>query len=96
MSYDYSQQKKQRQPSEDSCLKEIDTTLNGSFNFKNFAACLPEMHRTLQQRFFRLIKECILFMAIPGNIVIDDRNRASYEMCRDLAETLRNRHLPLI
>ena len=72
MSYDYSQQKKLIQTSEYSCLKEIENMLNGSFNFKNFAACLP------------------------GNIVIDDRNRASYEMCRDLAETLRNRHLPLI
>ncbi len=54
------------------------------------------MHRTLQQRFFRLVKECILFMAEPGNVAIDDRNRASYEMCRDLAETVRNRPLPFI
>ncbi len=96
MSYDYSQQKKLIQTSEYSCLKEIENMLNGSFNFKNFAACLPEMHHTLQQRFFRLVKECILFMAGPGNVAVDDRNRASYEMCRDLAEIVRNRPLPFI
>lgn len=25
-----------------------------------------------------------------GNVAVDDRNRASYEMCRDLAEIVRN------
>lgn len=96
MPYDYSQQKEPMRTREYAYVKEVERMLNGSFSFQNFAACLPEMHRTLQQRFFRLVKECILFMAGPGNVAVDDRNRASYEMCRDLAETVRNRHLPFI
>ena len=96
MPYDYSQPKESMQTREYAYVKEVENMLNGSFSFQNFAACLPEMHHTLQQRFFRLVKECILFMAEPGNVPVDDRNRASYEMCRDLAETVRNRHLPLI
>ena len=30
------------------------------------------------------------------NVCIDDRNRASYEMCRKIADTVRECHLPHI
>ena len=68
MPYDYSQQKEPMRTREYAYVKEVENMLNGSFDFGRFAACLPEMHRTLQQRFFRLVKECILVMAGPGNV----------------------------
>ena len=37
---------------------------------------------------------CILFMAEEGNVHIDDRNRASCRMCREIAEQLKDHHLP--
>ena len=95
MPYDYSQQKEPMRTREYAHVKEVERMLNGSFSFQNFAACLPEC-TVRSSSVFRLVKECILFMAEPGNVAVDDRNRASYEMCRDLAETVRNRHLPLI
>ena len=88
MPYDYSQQKEPMRTREYAYVKEVERMLNGSFDFGRFAACLPEMHRTL--------KEGILFMAESGNVAVDDRNRASYEMCRDLAEIVRKRPLPFI
>ena len=33
------------------------------FNPKRFAAAIPEMHPTLQQSLYRLVKECIVVMA---------------------------------
>ena len=40
------------------------------FNPKRFAAAIPDMHPTLQQSLYRLIRECIKVMA-------DDRRRRS-------------------
>lgn len=33
-------------------------------------------------------------MAEEGNVHIDDRNRASCRMCREIAEQLKDHHLP--
>ena len=55
------------------------------FDCKAFAAGLQYEHPTVQQRFF---------MAEEGNVHIDDRNRASYRMCREIAEQLKDHHLP--
>ena len=65
MPYDYSQQKEPMRTREYAYVKEVENMLNGSFDFGRFAACLPEMHRTLQQRFFRLVKECICLWPGP-------------------------------
>ena len=46
------------------------------FDCKAFAAGLQYEHPTVQQRFFALLRTCILFMAEEGNVHIDDRNRA--------------------
>ena len=46
------------------------------FNPKRFAAAIPEMHPTLQQSLYRLVKECIVVMADETRNY-DDRNRAS-------------------
>lgn len=47
------------------------------FNPKRFAAAIPEMHPTLQQSLYRLVKECIVVMADETRNY-DDRNRASH------------------
>ena len=54
------------------------------FDCKAFAAGLQYEHPTVQQR----------FLAEEGNVRIDDRNRASYRMCREIAEQLKDHHLP--
>ncbi len=64
------------------------------FDCEAFAAGLQYEHPTVQQRFFALLRTCILFMAEEGNVRIDDRNRASYRMCREIAEQLKDHHLP--
>ena len=65
------------------------------FDCKAFAAGLQYEHPTVQQRFFALLRTCILFMAAEGNVRIDDRNRASYRMCCEIAEQLKDHHLPM-
>ena len=60
------------------------------FDCKAFAAGLQYEHPTVQQRFFALLRTCILFMAEEGNGHIDD----SYRMCREIAEQLKDHHLP--
>ena len=73
------------------------------FHTDNFLAALSVELKTIpvdslgrQQTFFRLIQSIILYMAEPDNVCIDDRNRASYEMCRKIADTVRECHLPHI
>lgn len=95
MSEQFSQKELERSQ-EYIALKELENILNNCSNPARFAACIPNMHRTLQQNFFRMIKECILFMSTPGNVIIDDRNRASYQMCCEIAEMIRHKYLPLI
>ena len=65
------------------------------FDCKAFAAGLQYEHPTVQQRFFALLRTCVLFMAAEGNVRIDDRNRASYRMCCEIAEQLKDHHLPM-
>ena len=67
-----------------------------SFNPDRFAEAIPYMHRTLQQNFFRLVRSCVCKMANAESWRIDDRNRASYEMCKALAETIKEYPLPYI
>ena len=67
-----------------------------SFNPDRFAEAIPYMHRTLQQNFFRLVRSCVCKMANAESWRIDDRNRASYEMCKALAETIKEHPLPYI
>lgn len=64
-----------------------------SFNPKRFAAAIPEMHPTLQQSLYRLIKECI----VDETRRYDDRNRASHEEAKCIMEYLKEngRHIPL-
>ena len=55
-----------------------------------------DMHPTLQQSLYRLIRECIKVMA-DDNRRYDDRNRASHEEAKCIMEYLneRGRNIPL-
>ena len=77
--------------------KQLEYAMN-DFGFKpeRFAEALPFFHKTLEQTFFRTVKACILAMAERDPSRIDDRNRASYEMCRMLAPMLEDTRLPFI
>lgn len=77
--------------------KQLEYAMN-DFGFKpeRFAEALPFFHKTLEQTFFRTVKACILAMAERDSRHIDDRNRASYEMCRMLAPMLEDIRLPFI
>lgn len=77
--------------------KGLEYTMN-DFGFKpeRFAEALPYFHKTLEQTFFRTVKASVLAMAERKPSMIDDRNRASYEMCRMLAPMLDGVRLPFI
>lgn len=77
--------------------KELEKTLNDyCFDAKKFVAAIPTMHPTLQQSLFRLLKECIIFMADEKNRYIDGRNRASYECSKKLVGLLQETGIPFI
>lgn len=68
-----------------------------SFNPERFAATIPDMHPTLQQSLYRLIKACIKVMA-DETCHYDDRNRASHEEAKQIMEYLNKngRNIPFI
>ncbi len=66
------------------------------FNSERFAQSIPHMHRTLQQNFFRMVRDAVLHMAERKECQVDDRNRASYEMCKALKPVLEEFALPYI
>lgn len=77
--------------------KGLEYALNDfSFKPERFAQTLPYFHKTLEQTFFRMVKASIIAMAERDSSRIDDRNRASYEMCRMLAPMLEDTRLPFI
>lgn len=68
--------------------KEWEMAVNSyNFNPKRFAAAIPNMHPTLQQSLYRLIRECIKVMADDSRRY-DDRNRASHEEAKAVMEYL--------
>lgn len=68
--------------------KEWEMAVNSyNFNPKRFAAAIPDMHPTLQQSLYRLIRECIKVMADDSRRY-DDRNRASHEEAKAIMEYL--------
>ena len=87
---------KLKQTTEYAVLKPLAEALNNyGFNTENFVESIALLHPTIQQGLFRLIKASALYMA-SGRIRIDDRNRASFEMCEALAPLLHKSHLPHI
>lgn len=87
---------KLKQTTEYAVLKPLAEALNSyGFNTENFVESIALLHPTIQQGLFRLIKASVLYMA-SGQIRIDDRNRAAFEMCEALTPILRESHLPHI
>ena len=86
-----------RESREYKLAKEGEMAVNSyGFNPKRFAAAIPEMHPTLQQSLYRLIKACIEVMADDSRRY-DDRNRASHEEAKRIMEYLNEhgKHIPL-
>lgn len=63
---------------------------------ERFAAAIPDMHPTLQQSLYRLIKACIKVMADETRHY-DERNQASHEEAKRIMEYLNEhgRNIPL-
>lgn len=82
---------------EEKLAKQIEHGVNDyNFSYKEFAQKIRTMHPTLQQNFFRLIKESILFMADEKSHFIDPRNQASHDICKQLVELLQDNYIPHI
>ena len=78
--------------------KEWEMAVNSySFDPRKFAAAIPDMHPTLQQSLYRLIRECIKVMADDSRRY-DDRNRASHEEAKCIMEYLNEhgKYIPLL
>lgn len=77
-----------RESKEYKLAKEWEMAVNSyNFNPKRFAAAIPDMHPTLQQSLYRLIRECLKVMADDSRRY-DDRNRASHEEAKAIMEYL--------
>lgn len=77
-----------RESKEYKLAKDWEMAVNSyNFNPKRFAAAIPDMHPTLQQSLYRLIRECIKVMADDSRRY-DDRNRASHEEARAIMKYL--------
>ena len=82
---------------ESKAAKQLEYAMNDlGFKSERFAQALPYFHKTLVQTFFRTVKASITAMAGRDSRCIDDRNRASYEMCQMLASMLEDTRLPFI
>ena len=86
-----------RESRESRLAKEWEMAVNSyNFNPKRFAAAIPDMHPTLQQSLYRLIRECIKVMADDSRRY-DDRNRASHEEAKCIMQYLNEngKYIPL-
>lgn len=82
---------------EQTLSKTIEDGINNfNFDYKEFAQCIRTMHPTIQQNFFRLIRESIIFMADEKSHFIDLRNQASHDICKQLVALLQNNYIPYV
>lgn len=74
---------------------DMESALN-SYNFDPnvFAASIPFMHPTLQQNFYKLIRECLKVMA-DNDRYYDDRNKASHEEAKGIMAYLKENGRPI-
>jgi hypothetical protein len=70
---------------------------NLNFDNEKFAACIPRMHRTLQQSLWRTIRECIKVYA-DEEYGYDARNKSAHEDAKAMLQYLEEhgRHIPMI
>lgn len=86
-----------RESKEYKLAKDWEMAVNSyNFNPKRFAAAIPDMHPTLQQSLYRLIRECIKVMADDSRRY-DDRNRVSHEEAKCIMQYLNEngKYIPL-
>ena len=77
--------------------KQLEEALNDyGFDYRKFTEAIRFMHPTLQQNLYRLIRECVLFMADEKRRFIDLRNRASLEGAQEVAEIMRKQSIPFV
>lgn len=75
----------------DTFLSEI----NHGLNEKEFARALCHEHPTIQQMFFRLVRQCFVTRAEERAYSNDERNEGAVRMCRELADTIKKYNLPV-
>ena len=76
--------------------KTVEDSINSfSFNEKEFAQEFKKFHPTLQQKFFRVIREVITVQA-DDNRYYDGRNEASHKMAKNMLSAIENNSLPFV
>lgn len=74
---------------------DMESALNNyNFDSRVFAASIPFMHPTLQQNFYKLIRECLKVMA-DNDRYYDDRNKASHEEAKGIMAYLEENGRPI-
>ena len=75
--------------------KEMESAVNScNFDYKVFAEQIKTFHPTLQQNFYKLLRECLKVMADESRFY-DDRNRASHQEARLLVDFLEENGRPI-
>lgn len=69
--------------------------INQGFDNKAFAIALCHEHPTIQQMFFRLLKQCVLTRAEERAYSSDERNEGAVKMCQELANKVAKYPLPI-
>lgn len=69
--------------------------INQGFDGKAFATALCHEHPTIQQMFFRLVRQCFVTRAEERAYSSDERNAGAVRMCRELAEQIAKYPLPI-
>ncbi len=75
--------------------KITDVLNNMSFNFNDFGKAMIMQHNTLQQNYMRAAISFIKARA-ENNTFVDDRNKATYELCKKLIKEVEDAYLPHI
>lgn len=81
---------------EEKLAQEIENAINSfSFDEKKFAEAFKSFHPTLQQKFYRIIREVVNVQA-DSNRIFDDRNKASHEISIEMKKIFEKKSLPFI
>lgn len=82
-------------PKEQAFANTFLSEINHGLNEKEFARALCHEHPTIQQMFFRLVRQCIRTRAEERAYSNDERNAGAVRMCQDLAKTIDKYPLPI-
>lgn len=65
------------------------------FDYRGFCEAMEREHRTLQQSFTRLCVEWLMTCA-SENYQYDERNEASHTVAKQMMDSVKEAHLPMI